>query len=121
RERYERQAPIHFGHNPNNSCEDKDILEDRDHTCGKHLVQRIDVRSYTCHQSAHGVLVIESDMHSLQMAKDLAAQVEHDFLAGPLHVVGLEKFKEETESEKSDVECGNLGDSYQGGGAQPTN
>ena len=31
--------------------------------------------------------------HALEVAEDLAAQVEHDLLAGPLHQVGLERVR----------------------------
>ena len=41
-----------------------------------------------------GVLVKEADVHALHMAEDVAAQVEHDLLAGPLHQVGLNELKE---------------------------
>jgi hypothetical protein len=36
-------------------------------------------------------------VHPLQMPEDLAAQIKHHLLPGPLHVIGLEKFKEEAE------------------------
>jgi hypothetical protein len=33
-------------------------------------------------------------VHALHVAEDVAAQVEHDLLAGPLHQVGLDELKE---------------------------
>jgi hypothetical protein len=44
-------------------------------------------------EAAHGMIVKEADVHALHVAEDIAAQVEHDLLAGPLHQVGLNKFK----------------------------
>ena len=34
-------------------------------------------------------------VHALQVAEDLAAQIEHDLLAGPLHQVGLEELQDD--------------------------
>ena len=58
-------------------------------------------------------------MHLLQVAEDLAAQVEHHLLAGPLHVIGLGEFQEETEAQQENVEAAELGDSGQRARAQP--
>ncbi len=53
-------------------------------------------------------------MHALQMAEDLAAQVEHDLLAGPLHQVGLEEFEDEGDQQSAKVEAGDLRDAGHG-------
>src|SRR5205823_8482037 len=62
------------------------------------------------HQPPHGVFVIKSDVHALQMAEDLAAQVEHHHLPGTLHEIGLEIFQQEAEHQQSDVQQGDLSD-----------
>ena len=59
---------------------------------------------------ADGVMVEEAEMHALQMAEDLAAQVEHDLLAGPLHQVGLDKFEDVGNQQRAEVEQASLGD-----------
>ena len=43
---------------------------------------------------ADGVAVEEADVHALDVAEDLAAEIEHDLLAGPLHEVGLDELEE---------------------------
>ncbi len=77
---------------------------------GEHLVQRVHVGGDPRDQSADGVLVEEADVHVLQVAEDLAAQIEHDLLAGPLHGVGLDKFQREREYKKTDVKATDLRD-----------
>ena len=52
------------------------------------------------------------------MAEDLAAQVEHDLLAGPLHEVGLEEFEGVGERERAEVDGGELGDAGHGAAAE---
>ena len=42
------------------------------------------------------------------MAEDLAAQIEHYLLAGPLHEVGLQEFQEEAEDQQSNVNSRDL-------------
>jgi hypothetical protein len=58
-------------------------------------------------------------VHALQVAEDLAAQVEHDLLAGPLHVVGLQEFEDEGEEQQSEIDCRDLYDAGQGPWAEP--
>src|SRR5947208_7163919 len=53
------------------------------------------------------------------MAEDLAAQIEHHHLAGPLHVISLKKFEEKAGYEQANVEARNLCDAGEGGWAQP--
>lgn len=49
------------------------------------------------------------------MAEDLAAQIEHDLLAGPLHQVGLDEFEAEGDDERAEIEHGELSDPRDGG------
>ena len=49
----------------------------------------------------------------LQVAEDLAAQVKHDLLPGPLHEVGLQEFQEESENQQADVHGADLRDADQ--------
>ena len=53
------------------------------------------------------------------MTEDLAAQVEHDLLPRPLHVVGLREFQKEAEAEQEDVKRANLGNADQRAGTEP--
>ncbi len=71
------------------------VLEDRDHARGEHFVQRVDVGGDARDQPADRILVEEADVHVLQVAEDLAAQIEHHLLSGPLHEVGLHEFQRE--------------------------
>src|SRR5260221_2712280 len=107
------QFAVHVQHDGDDSGEDKYILEDRDHSGGEHFVQGVDVGGDARDQASHGILVIEADVEALQVAKDLAAQVEHDFLSGPLHEVGLQVFEQKAEEREADVEGGDLRDADQ--------
>ncbi len=48
------------------------------------------------------------------MAEDLAAQIEHDLLAGPLHQVGLGKLQRVGDEQGGEVEQAKLGDAGHG-------
>ena len=52
------------------------------------------------------------------MAEDLAAEIEHDLLAGPLHHVGLNELEAEDEGERGEIEEAELGDSVDGVGRE---
>ncbi len=80
---------------------------------GEHLVQCIHIGRDPRHQAADGVLVVKADMHVLQMAEDLAAQVEHHHLSGPLHEVGLQVLKQEAESNQPNIDGSDFGDAHQ--------
>ena len=43
-----------------------------------------------------GILIEEGNVQPLQMTEDLAAEIEHYFLAGPLHEIGLQKLQQES-------------------------
>ena len=47
-------------------------------------------------------------MQPLQMAEDLAAQIEHYLLPAPLHDVGLRELQQKAEQQQSDVHSGDL-------------
>ncbi len=77
---------------------------------GEHLVERVYVGGDTRDQTANGVFVKEADVHVLQVAEDLAAQIEHYLLAGPLHGVGLDEFQRKSQDQKSNIQAANLRD-----------
>ena len=83
---------------------------DRHHTGGEHLVQRVYVAGDAGDQTADRILVEERDVQALQMAKDLAAQIEHHLLPAPLHDVGLGELEQETEQQQANVHARDLGD-----------
>src|SRR5262249_36161635 len=119
-ERNQRQPRIHLQHDPDDADQNKNVLKDRDHARGKHLVQRVDVGRHARDQASYRILVVEADMQTLQMAEDLAAQVEHDLLTGPLHEVGLQVLEREAEHQQADVESADLRDADQGFIAEET-
>ena len=92
------------------SNQDKDIFKDRDHAGRKHFVERVHIGGDACHQPADRVLVVISDVHALQVAEDFRTQIEHRLLPGPLHVIGLEKFQQEADGERANVQSCDLRD-----------
>ena len=85
----QRQRPAHAQHDDDDEGQGEDVLKDREHARGKHLVQGIDVGGDAGDEFADRIAVKEGGRHALQVAEDLAAHIEHDLLAGPLHQVGL--------------------------------
>ena len=120
RERDQRQLPVHAQHDAQNSHQHEEVFEDGDHARGKHFVQGVDIGRDARNQPADRIPVVKSHVHALQMAEDLAAQVEHHFLPGPLHEVSLQKFEHEGKTQQAKVNDGNLCDPMQGPWAQPT-
>ncbi len=120
RECDQRQLGVHLQHDGDDSGENEDIFKDRDYAGGEHFVQGVDIGSDARDQASYGVFIVKADVQPLQMAEDLAAKVEHDFLAGPLHEVGLQVFEQETEEHESDVEGGDLRDADQCVAAEET-
>ena len=53
------------------------------------------------------------------MAEDLAAEIEHHFLAGPLHIVGLQELEPETEDQQSHIDRRDLRNARDGARAEP--
>ncbi len=90
-------------HDKNNSGKHEDIFKDRHHAGGKHFIQRVHVSGDARHQSAHGIPVIEADVHVLQVAENLAAEIEHDFLPGPLHEIGLRVFQSKADQQQRQI------------------
>ena len=90
----------------------EDVFKNRDHARREHFVQCVDVSGHARHQPAHRILVEERDVHMLQVAEDLATQVEHHLLPGPLHQVGLHEFQREGEKQQPNVEAADLGDTH---------
>ena len=48
-------------------------------------------------------------MHTLHVAEDVPAQIEHDLLPRPLHQVSLKKFKCIGDKQRPQVDCCQLG------------
>ena len=57
-----------------------------------------------------GFLSKKRHVHALQMPEDLAAQIEHHLLPGPLHEVGLQEFKNEGEDQQPEIDARDLRD-----------
>ena len=91
------QPPLHAQHDDDDTGQDEYVLEDGHHARSEHLVERVHVAGDTRDQAAHRILVEESNMYMLQVAKNLLAQVKHDLLSGPLHQVGLQKLHHKTD------------------------
>ncbi len=81
-------------HHDGHDGEVEEVVDDGQNAGGEHFIDGVDVGGEARDQPAHGVVVKEADVHALHVAEDVAAQVEHDFLADPLHHVGLNEFKE---------------------------
>src|SRR5215469_11716086 len=105
-ERDQGQLPIHPGHDRDDADQHKHVLEDGNDSGGEHFIQRVHVRRNARYETTHRILVIEADVHPLQMAENLAAQVEHHHLPGPLHVIGLEEVTQKTEHQGTHVQSG---------------
>jgi len=120
RKRDERQLPVHAQHDAQNSEEHEQVFEDGNDAGGEHLIQRIHVGGNAGHETSHGVLIEESNVEALQMAKDLAAQIEHHFLTGPLHEIGLQKLEHERHDQQSHVDGRDLRDASDRARTEPT-
>src|SRR6185437_4070482 len=93
----QRQLPVHSHHDGHNAGQHEHVLENGHHPGGEHFVERIHVGGDASDQAAHRIPVEKADMHALQVAEDLAAQVKHHRLPGPLHVVGLYVLQEKAD------------------------
>ena len=109
-QRDQRQLPVHAQHDGGNSGQHKHIFENRHHAGGEHFIQGVHIGGDTRNQAADRILVVEADVHVLQVAEDLFAQIEHDHLAGPLHEVSLQIVEQETEHNQSDIHGRDFGD-----------
>ena len=90
------------------------VIDDGQNAASKHFIDGVDVGSDAGDEAANRVIVEEADMHALHVAEDVAAQIEHDFLAGPLHQVGLDEFKKISGEQRRQVEHGEAGNSLVG-------
>ena len=108
------ERPAHPQHDDDDEGEDEDVLEDGEDAGGEHLVEGVDVGGDAGDEFAYGIVIEEGRRHALQMAEDLAAQVEHDLLPGPLHHVGLQKFEKKGDEKGAKVEERDLGDACNG-------
>src|SRR5581483_7916858 len=106
----QRHLPVHVQHDDQNARQQEDVLEDGHHSGGKHLVQSIHIAGDPRDQPANRIAVEERDVQPLQVAENLAAQVEHYLLPGPLHYVRLGELQQEAEQQEADIHEGNLRD-----------
>ncbi len=72
----------------------KEVVDDGQHAVSKHVVDGVNVGGEAGDEAADGMHIEESHVHALHVAEDVAAQIEHDFLAGPLHQVDLDELEE---------------------------
>src|SRR5208283_1969655 len=114
----QRQPPVDGEHDGGHDDEVEKIVDDGQHAGGKHVVDGVHIGGEAGDQAADGVSVKEADVHALHVAEDVAAQVEHDLLAGPLHQVGLDKLKEIGGEQSAEPDCGQLSDALPGVGRQ---
>ena len=110
------ERPAHAEHDEDDEEKNEDVFKDGEDAGGEHLVDGVDVRGDTGDELADGAAVEEGGLHALDMGEDLAAHVEHDLLAGPLHEVGLDELEKEGEDKGAEVEKGALRDA--GGGVR---
>ncbi len=114
----QRQPPVDVEHDDGHDGEGEEVVDDGEDAGGEHLVDGVDVGGEAGDQAADGVGVEEADVHALHVAEDVAAQVEHDFLAGPLHQVGLDEFEEIGRDLREQVDERKTRDAMDGVGGQ---
>ncbi len=112
-ERDQRQLPVHAQHDSQNPQQHEQVFKNRDHAGGEHFVQSVDVGGHARDQPSNRILVVESDVHPLEVAEDLAAQVEHHLLPGPLHEIRLQELEHKSEGQQGEIDAGNLRDPMQ--------
>ena len=88
------QPPLDGEHDNGHDGEHEEVVDDGQDAVGEHVVDGVNVGGEAGDQAADGVDVKEADVHALHVAEDVAAQIEHDLLAGPLHEVDLEELEE---------------------------
>ena len=118
REGQQRQPPVDVEHHDGHDGEGEEVVDDGENAAGEHFVDGVDVGGDARDQAAHGMGIEEADVHALHVAEDVAAQVEHDLLAGPLHQVGLDKFEEIGGDLCHQKDHGEAGDALHGVGGQ---
>ena len=77
----EGQFVIEQKEREHNSGKREYIVENRNYTGGKQLIQSIDIRGGAGHEPSNGILVEKGYIQFLQVPEDLHAQIAHDFLA----------------------------------------
>ncbi len=106
-EAHQREPPVHQQQGDDDACERQHVAEHRDNAGGEEIVERVDVGSHACHEAADGIAVVVAEVELLQMAVNLAAQVEHDLLPDLLQRVGLVEFQHEQPGERREQHAGN--------------
>ena len=94
------QPPVHAQHDDHDEDENENILENGKDAGSEHLVQRVHIAGEPGDQAPHRIAVEKAYVHALDMPENLAAHVEHDFLSGPLHQVGLHKLEQVAEYQR---------------------
>jgi hypothetical protein len=92
---HDRQAPVHPDENRHDADQREQVAEDRHHTRGEQLVERVDVGGHAGHQPPDRIPVVERDVEHLEPRVDLHPQIEHDALPDHLHRGGLQVFERE--------------------------
>ncbi len=92
--RQQRQPPVNVEHHDGHDGEGEEVVDDGQDPASEHFVDGVDVGRNASDESTNCVRIEEADVHALHVAEDVAAQVEHDFLAGPLHQVCLNELEE---------------------------
>ena len=115
----ERQLPVHAQHDGQDTGQHKHVFKNRHHPGSEHFVQCVHVGGDARDQSSHRILVVKANVHLLEVTENLAAQIEHYFLSGPLHEIGLQEFEAETKHQQADVDRRNLRDPNQRSAAEP--
>ena len=110
----QREPPVDAEHHDGHDGEREEVVDDGEDAAGEHFIDGVDVGGDAGDQAAHGVGVEEADVHALHVAEDVAAQVEHDLLSGPLHQVGLDEFEEIGGDGATEVDGGKPGDAVHG-------
>ena len=101
-----RQPPIDGEHDGGHDGQREGVIDDGQHAVGKHVVDGVHVGGEARDQAADGVNIEESDVHALHVAENVAAQIEHDLLADPLHQVNLDELEEVGRDQECEVNCG---------------
>ena len=105
----QRQPPVDGEHHDGHDGQHEEVVDDGQNAVGEHVVDGVHVGGQARDQAAHGVDVEEAHVHALHVAEDVAAQVEHDLLAGPLHQVGLDELQGISSDQKGEVDLGQAG------------
>ncbi len=78
-------ARAQFEHRHDDEAQHQQVAQDHEQAGGEQLVQRVHVGGDARDQAAHGIVIVEGEVQSLQVRHHFAPQVEHGFLSHPLH------------------------------------